>query len=119
MRITADFQRSERRRGRIDPCESFFAAPNRANRLHRIDLGSGCISLPDSAAATVTLPPGPVYILIDQALLNSSISDDTSIAQERPVRSMLAAASPFDFRHNNFFAIDAALRHDLAAGCDD
>ena len=33
--------------------------------------------------------------------------------------SMFVNASPFDFRHNNFFAIDAAFRDDLAAGRDD
>src|SRR5438552_18085986 len=58
-------------------------------------------------------------ISIDQALLDSRVSIDPPIAQEWPVRSMFVDASPFDFRHDNFFAIDAALRDDLTAGGDD
>ena len=55
---------------------------------------------------------------IEQALLDSRVGIDPPVAQEGPVGSMFVHASPFDLRHDDLFAIDAALRHDLAAGRD-
>src|SRR5437773_3298373 len=56
---------------------------------------------------------------VDQTWIESRVGVDTPITQERPVGSRFVDSSPFDFRQNNFFTINAASRDDLAAGRDD
>src|SRR5260370_1653236 len=51
---------------------------------------------------------------IEQPLLNSRVSVDPAVAQERPVRPMLVYTGPVDFANHDFFPIDRTFGDDLA-----
>src|SRR5947209_19188869 len=61
-----------------------------------------------------TAVPREGKLSIEKPLLDSSVSIDPPIAQERPMRAMLVHARPIDFAGDDFFPVNRTFGDDLA-----